>query len=583
MVIIMYYELLKEWCDTLISLQITEIENKKVAGGIMCPSCARIHGRSGDAIYPLMFMAKKTGDHKYLESAKKLFLWSENMAKEDGSYYNDTNSDWRGITVFAAIQLGESLYYHGDLLDKETKELWFNRLTKSLDYLYKNIEQIGGNINYPVTCAAAMAIGSILLERKDYEEKARLLAHNSLKFFTEDGLLFGEGKPNDGISKKGCRPVDLGYNVEESLPGLATYALLLKDDEVLEITMKSMEKHVLFMLPDGAWDNSFGTRNNKWSYWGSRTSDGCQAGYGLLTDKNPLFAEVVYRNTCLLKECTHDGLLHGGPMFVFADEPPCVHHTICHAKAIAIMLEHGNSPKSSMKLPREYETGITWFPSVHVGLIAKGSFRATISDYDYEYSEEGHGTGGAITMLWNREVGPLLVGTMTKYSLIEPNNMQLPKVLKDICLTPRIELIRDGKSYLNINDLSASVEYSDGEIVTVTATGNLKCGKQTGHEAYHIQYEFYENEFILKGITSATGSKFYLPVISKSGETVEKMSDGKYKITKNNGNVIINSYSKSFHNEISRVFNPVGGFEAIPFSIVLNPLEEFKISILIEK
>jgi hypothetical protein len=578
----MYYELLKEWCDTLISFQITEIENKRIAGGIMCPSCARIHGRSGDAIYPLMFMAKKTGDHKYLESAKKLFLWSENMAKEDGSYYNDTNSDWRGITVFAAIQLGESLYYHGDLLDKETKELWFSRLKKSLDYLYNNIDKIGGNINYPVTCAAAMAIGAILLKRKDYEEKARWLAHNSLKFFTEDGLLFGEGKPNDGISKKGCRPVDIGYNVEESLPGLATYALLLKDDEVLDITMKSMEKHVLFMLPDGAWDNSFGTRNNKWSYWGSRTSDGCQAGYGLLADKNPLFAEVVYRNTCLLKECTHDGLLHGGPMFVSADEPPCVHHTICHAKAIAIMLEHGNSPKSSMKLPREYETGITWFPSVHVGLIAKGSFRATISDYDYEYSEEGHGTGGAITMLWNREVGPLLVGTMTKYSLIEPNNMQLPKVLKDICLTPRLELIRDGKSYLSINDLSANVEYTDGEKTTVTATGNLKCGKQNGQEAYQIHYEFHENEFTIKGITSATGSKFYLPVISNSGETVEKVSEGKYKIIKNNGTVTINSYSKSFCDEISRVFNPVGGFEAIPFSIVLNPLEEFKISISIE-
>ena len=69
------------------------------------------------------------------------------------------------------------------------------------------------------------------------------------------------------------------------------------------------------MLPDGAWDNSWGTRNNKWSYWGSRTSDGCQPGYGLLAKKSPEFAEAVRRNTRLLKACTHDGLLHGGPMF----------------------------------------------------------------------------------------------------------------------------------------------------------------------------------------------------------------------------------------------------------------------------
>ena len=43
-----------------------------------------------------------------------------------------------------------------------------------------------------------------------------------------------------------------------------------------------METHLEFMLPDGAWDNSWGTRSFKWTYWGGRTSDGFMGGYYLM-------------------------------------------------------------------------------------------------------------------------------------------------------------------------------------------------------------------------------------------------------------------------------------------------------------
>ncbi|HBY71472.1 MAG TPA: hypothetical protein DEG06_04430 [Lachnospiraceae bacterium] len=592
----MYFELLKDWCDTLIRLQVTEIKNKKLYGGIMCPSCARIHGRCGDAIFPMMYMAARTGEDKYLECAKLLFHWSENMTRPDGSYNNDTNSDWKGITVFASIQLGEALYYHGDLLDSKTRTLWLKRFQTSIDYLLTKIEKIGGNINYPLTCAAAMTIAYKLLKADKYADKARKLAHGALSYFTEEGLLFGEGKPNDGISEKGCRPVDLGYNVEESLPGLLTYALYYEDEEVLEMVMKSMETHLLFMLPDGAWDNSWGTRNNKWSYWGSRTSDGCQAGYGLLADRNPLFGEAVYRNTLLLRECTHDGLLYGGPMYYSAGEPPCVHHTFCHAKAIAIMLEHGIEPSHSVKLPRETAEGIRYFPSIHVGLIAKGDWRMTVSDYDFEYSEEGHATGGAITMLWSKTIGPVLAGTMSKYYLVESNNMQLPNYTKDICLTPRIEVLQENTYYRNINDKSATVEYKDNDKVVVTAIGKLVDGRQQGNEPYQIQYELNDTEIVIKGHTSAQNAKFYIPVISQSGNAVKELSENKYYIETQKGMIhlisdcnlkILKGFAKKksleeeepTKKEVNRIFNPVGGFEAVPFYIDIKPGEEFRVKI----
>ncbi len=594
----MYFELLKEWCDALINLQVTEIKKKELYGGILCPACARVHGRCGEAIYPMMYMASVTGENKYLECAKLLFHWSENMVRPDGSYNNDTNSEWKGITVFAAIQLGEALYYHQDLLDEKTKALWLKRFQISADYLYHNIEKLGGNINYPVTCAAAMAIASKLLNNTDFALKAQKLAKEAIHYFTEDGLLYGEGKPHDGITKKGCRPVDLGYNVEESLPGLVTYALLRNDEETLKIVMESMETHLFFMLPDGAWDNSWGTRNNKWSYWGSRTSDGCQAGYGLLAGRNPLFEEAVYRNTLLLKECTHNGLLYGGPMYYSADEPPCVHHTFCHAKALAIMLEHGIRPEPGKKLPREEQESIRYFPSVHVTLAAKGEWRMTVSDYDFEYSEEGHATGGAITMLWSKSAGPVLAGTMTDYYLVEPNNMQLPQYTKNICLTPRIEFCKEGKYYRNINDKSAHVESYEGDNIIIITKGRLTDKKQQGTDTFRLQYELRDTELVIKGSTTAEKSRFYIPVISPSGHSAGQLNESCYSIQTQSGFVLLESrlklhIEKGFdkkigldstepaNKEINRIFNPVGGFEAIPFYIEIDSCEEFRIKLSI--
>ena len=79
-----------------------------------------------------------------------------------------------------------------------------------------NIET--GNINYPVTSTFCFAICGKVLENAHYLERARQIAHTTLEYFTPNDLLFGEGHPLKAVTPKGCRPVDLGYNVEESLP-----------------------------------------------------------------------------------------------------------------------------------------------------------------------------------------------------------------------------------------------------------------------------------------------------------------------------------------------------------------------------
>ena len=126
------FHLLQAWCDELIHLQISMPGNTDFDGAILCPACKVIHGRCHDAIYPMMYMADATGDQKYLDAAKKLFRWGENMLCDDGGLYNDAQSTWNGITVFNAVSLCDALKKHGHLLDANGKRACFGWATGCL-------------------------------------------------------------------------------------------------------------------------------------------------------------------------------------------------------------------------------------------------------------------------------------------------------------------------------------------------------------------------------------------------------------------------------------------------------------------
>src|SRR5271156_5207385 len=311
----LYAELLQTWCDGLLAHQETAIHDPALRGAFLCPACAIIHGRCGDAVYPLLRVAHTTGKAKYLEAALLVHEWSEQqVSRADGSWINDvTLSSWKGITVFHAIALAEALDPHGEILDTATRQRWTDRLARAAKFLDTFITIDTGNINYPVTSSHCFAICAQVLGEPHYLDRARQLAHASMDYFSENNLLFGEGHPQTAITPKKCRPVDLGYNVEESLPALTQYALLTNDQPVLEKTIAALRAHMEFMLPDGAWDNSWGSRNYKWSYWGSRTSDGCHPASVLLAPHEPEFLEAAHRNLELMSACTHNNLLYGGP------------------------------------------------------------------------------------------------------------------------------------------------------------------------------------------------------------------------------------------------------------------------------
>jgi hypothetical protein len=593
-----YAELLRTWCDGLIAHQETGIADVGVRGALVCPACGIIHGRCGDAVYPLLRVARTTGDAKYLRAAIAVHEWSErNVSRADGSWVNDvTLSSWQGITVFHSIALAEALHHHGELLDAATRKAWTDRLARAAKFLDGFISIETGNINYPVTASYAFALCGQVLGEPKYTERGRGLAHASLEQFTANGFLAGEGHPLKGVTRKGCRPVDLGYNVEESLPALAMYSLLTDDKVVLDQTVKALRTHMEFMLPDGAWDNSWGTRNYKWSWWGSRTSDGCHPAYLLLADHDPKFREVAWRNLELMAACTHEGLLYGGPDYFVHGDRPCIHHAFTHAKALATVLDRGAALLDSsarVALPREEAYGLKSFPEIGTHLAAVGDWRATATENDYEYVEQvqagggqggGHATGGTLTMLYHRVLGPILTASMTEYKLIEISNQQVVRSGPTMPLTPRIELVTgpgSGGTYTSLSDLEAVVAASEaaGE-VRLEARGRLLTATHKpvagGEVRYSLKYAVSASGVEIVARTDGAGTvapmRFILPVISRSDETVV-LADAKTVVfAKAKAPLSVRTDSSRGFEALpkERTFNLVPGFECLALEVAMD-------------
>ena len=588
------FELLKEWCDALVEHQLNH-SSKSIDGGIICPGCGIMHGRAADAIYPLMYMADKTGDKSYINAARKVFAWGEaNVEAPDSAWFNDVNlSAWKGITVFNVIVLGETLKDFGHLLDKPTYDRWLKSMEKQASYVYKVIVPGYGNVNYPVSTCYALTLAARFTNEEKYKTRASELSGSILNFFTPDNaFVFGEGNP-DIKSPKGLLPIDLGYNVEETLPNLMWYAEETGDETLKQKIKQSMDTHIEFMLPDGAWDNSWGTRNFKWTYWGSRTSDGCIALCHLLSKSYPIYDEVGYRNFELLKQCTHDGLLCGGMHYVSAGYAPCIHHTFEHAKSLALALKHGfTKPETRIKLPSEKEYGAKYFQDLDLWSISTNGWRATITGYDVDYRKPGgNAHGGTLSLLWNRDAGAILAAAMTDYTLEEPANMQMRRGLRNYNSTFHISYHEKGVQYTSIPFKEAKIERqttAGEEIIVVNTELQTKTYQipESGTIPLEITYRFRDKEteitITAKDIDNKTELKAFIPIISVANEKYSTCKDG-FRIEKPNCNLYITSEQGTMKilpvEKNGRAFNSVPGFEFIPFELSFTQKARLKIQI----
>ena len=589
--------LLQAWTDRMVQLQVIQPNNPELHGALNCPACDKIHGRCMDAVYPFMHMAAKTGDQKYLDAAIAVMAWSENVSLPDGSWtvIPDPKS-WKGITVFGAIALGEALHHHGHLLSEDLKTKWTERLKKAAEFVYLNFTMDYSHVNYAFTAVYALNFFGRYFEDNRYLERSRELAAQVPNWLTEPNkLIYGEDSPADKKSKKGLLPVDLGYNVEETLNGLVLFAKLENDQKLIKVLHSSMNAHLEFMLPDGAWDNSWGTRQNKWSYWGSRTTDGCQPAFLTMADENPAFAKAAMLNTQLLKRCTVDGLLAGGLHYDSHGVKPCVHHTFAHAKSLAFVLDNGLDVEDTLdraELPREKIKGIVHFPEIDVWLVSEGPWKATVSSYDNQFKKpySQQATGGALAVLWHHKVGPIFMASMAEYILVEANNQQPQPDNEDIPLTPRIESSNNGDWYSNLFDLEAKVmtQSNSGSSNIQVATQLKNRERKTLNDSiYDIDYQFNNENVTIKVSVSDQDdntSRLVLPIISKSGENSSGIGTKRIEIQKGHGRLVVesNAILNRLPSKKDRIFNMVPGFEALPiFATFDRDLKTIEVTIKI--
>lgn len=573
--------------------QIHAPEDPTRHGALACPACNFIHGRCLDALYPFLHLARKTGDRRYVTAATGVMAWAErNVAQPNGSWTVIADPmSWGGVTVFGAIALADGLRFHGDLLDDATREDWTGRLRLAADYVYRTFTIDFTNINYPATAVYALHLFAEVLQEPAYAARARELAPQVLGFLsTPSALLTGEGKPSNRRSARGLPPVDFGYNVEESLVALALYAAETGDAEFTQQIMRAWRAHLAFMLPDGAWDNSWGTRHPKWTYWGSRTSDGAQPGLAVLAPLDPVFGAAAIRNTELMRACTRDGLLYGGPHYAAAGAPPCVHHTFSHAKAITAVLDRGDlvdrlNPQPTV--PRAMADGVQEFPEVAVWLAARGPWRATVSSYDFVYRQTAFApTGGALSMLWHERAGPLCAGSMARYFRTEPNNMQEPVNGRDDPLTLRIEFVQEGRRYCNTHDLDAQVQATDASgVITITVDARLQDEAQqaapNAPARCRLVYTLNADTFSVQASLRDAPAGFTLPVrlivpvIATQEELLHRTASRRWHLAREHARIAIESSADLMLGDTrpdGRIFSLVPGFLAVPVQVDL-PLD----------
>lgn len=403
----------------------------------------------------------------------------------------------------------------------------------------------------------------------------------ALDYFTKPNhLIFGECKPRTA-SPKGCLPIDLAYNVEETLPNLTHYALLTEDKVLLAAIVESWKSHIEFMLPDGSWDDSFGTRNHKWTMWGSRNSDGNQAGLTLLSKYSPMFVEAAYRNAQLLEKCTVNGILYGGPHYVSHGVEPCIHHSFAHAKSLADALNHSDSFKGKFErvsLPRDESYGIKKFTEADTWLIAKGPWRATVTGNDCEYPESPHATGGSLSLLYHQKLGLVLTESLGEWKLREAANMQMNTDPVCMTLVPRVEMTVDKVPYRSSRYLKAVIKSGGGDGSVHLEAGTFLVDfdlhhPATGSVSCNLSYLFEDNEV---RITAKIGKSqkydklvFILPVVSTQDETVHQSLVNILEINKLSGRLKIASNAPIgiIETGMKRLFSYSPGVEAIPVSI----------------
>jgi hypothetical protein len=574
------------WADALLALRVDGTGRPELDGGLMCPACGGMHGRAADAVWPLFWLWDKTGDERYLNAAKGLVAWARhNCERPDGAYVNGPNLTWRGTTSFIQAAIGRVLLRYGDRLDEATRAEWRGMFDRQTAWLHKWMDDpaTSVNVNYHAGFALSMEIAYAVDGNAAHRTSGDRAAKRVLACIADDGLLFGEMNPMDRTTARGCRGVDVGYNMEETLPSMLEWAERRGDSAALDRIVRCGEAHLAFVLPDGAIDNSFGSRAYKWTYWGSRTSDGALPLYIALARRGVPGAQKAAQTTlALYRRCTDpaSGLLMGGLCQAAAGEPPCVHHTFCHLKTLPETVEELKPSGELTALPCDSPFGLKRFTTTDVAIARVGPWRATASASD-AYLREGANLaadGGSLTLLWHSDVGPVFASSIAKWKIVEKMNMQEQRH-DDVTrsFTPRLETA-DGEYRSVYDDKVAflSEQLDDGS-VRFGAKGTLRNGDRKAAENAGFSLDWTVSMDGVKAVAKCDrAATFVVPVLVLPGDSVSV--EGRVaKVVKTGGTIELKASRDFVQVRTTRpdglAFSPQTGFLAAYLTLQVLPGE----------
>lgn len=469
-------------------------------GAITCPKCNLYHTRAAEAVYPFAFEYKQTGNKTFLKAAINVGNWLIKQQKENGAWL-ETPEEWTGTTTDQTLMMTMAYPIVKPHLTKKESQSWLQSIEKAADYLTEVMSPQFASINYCATTTATLMYVNTLIHKTTYTNKACSLAHQIIAKMDCDYFLTGEGGRVFNV-KYG---VDLGYNLEMSLWGLALYARLAEDKEVNTYVEKSLESHLGFIYPDGSMDASWGIRSNKWTCFGSGTSDGCQVLFSLFMDKNDQYRTAAIKNMQFLETCIQNGIIGFGPLYYdIFDKLPCIYPTFAKAKNLAMAIAFAKADSGKLPpLPLD-KKGIHYYPTLNIATARTEQWCTTISAYTYkdpagERSKYMHRpVGGNICNLWLKDHGFFQASSQTIYKRWEP--MSFPDMPEIRPLTPRIEFTSDLGYFTNLYEFDALLTYKEkaGSFL-VSSIGELKNSKQQeGGISYRLSHDIGDNTLTKK-------------------------------------------------------------------------------------
>ncbi len=569
--------------SALLTLQVTNLDDPDF-GAIWCPHCNLYHTRAAEAVYPFAFQYSLAGDTTFRDAAIALGNWLIRQQERDGSW-KETPEEWTGTTTDQLLMMAMAYpLLHESLSDYE-KRSWLDAMQKAGNYLVEVMGPEFASINYVATTASSLMVLDQVIPDVKYVQKANQLAWSVVAKMDDDYFITGEGGRVLDV-KYG---VDLTYNMEMSLWGLALYARLSGDDFVREKVLRSLTRHLHFIYPDGSLDGSWGIRSNKWTCYGGATSDGCQVLFSMFADVDPAYRTAALRNLDFLEGCMKGGIVGYGPHhWEVLPYPPCIYPTFTKAKNLAMAHAFCAQDKGPLPgIPSDI-MGLDVFPTLNIATARTENFHATVTAYGYKDprgpdSKYMHRpTGGAISNLWLKDYGFLQASSQTEYHRWEP--MSFPEAHDLKSLTPRIEFVDSRGYFTNLYEFDATSGFMQFEdSIQINIYGELKDRYQReGGIGYSYGYTFrnrsVEKRVKLRFHDAVEQVVIIEPIILNPGTSVVKVNDHTVMITSGTLRILFRliegNAMLSIGEEREKYWSPYPALKGYPLKLTIIPGKE---------